>query len=427
MSHGFVSTGLTFPNATTQTTYGAITPPGAFALITGGVGNIPSGWLLCDASYKKTDYPALYSVIGNESNVSQIPAFSSISKTEYYNATLNVSTGDRRVDRIATDNAGRWMVLGDAGQIYYTANNGASWTALGAPTGVGDLYTICYGGGRWVVGGASKIWYSANNGTTWTSGTGVLAQSFYGSAYNSQSNLFLFSTSAGYYQRSTDGGATWTDLGLNLADRVYKLAWGLGYFVAGSNGSNLQWSSNNGSTWNDFGAVVGSDNVNKMRFANGRFFGVGDNGNVMYTKPNSNPSLASSWFWLDLPIRGGTYDTTSELTDVSYDSVTGTWIIGTNTTTTTYWAPDYGQDYLEFYLASGSNSPNGTQAYNDAWAAGGYYMVVGAYDSVNLSYAVVTYNMNTVPTPPSTHFWVSANYQSQGSYNGSVPTNIVKT
>lgn len=432
MAHGFVTTGLSFPDATIQTTAGAITPPGAFALTKG---SIPSGWLQCDAAYSKTTYPALYNVIGNETNGSMLPAFSTLRGPEYFNSGLNVSTGDRRVDRIATSGDGRWMALGDVGRIFYSSNNGTSWTAFGQPTGTGDLYTICYGGNNtWIVGGVSKVWYTSNNGTNWAAGTGVLAQNFYGSAYNSQNNTLLVSTSAGYFQRSTNGGVNWTDLGLNLTDRVYKLAWGGGYFVTGSDGSNIAHSTNNGSSWTDLGALIDSDNVNKMRYYNGRFFGVGDNGNIMYTKQNS-PPISGNWIGTNLPIRGGTFDTTNELTDVSFIDSISCWFIGTNTGTY-YWAYDIGQDNLQFYLGSGSFPSSGQQGFNDSACANGI-LIANHYandGAGGFGEGVVSYNFSSLSTPPNTHFWVSGNYQNEAVYTfgtptitSSAPINIVKT
>jgi photosystem II stability/assembly factor-like uncharacterized protein len=437
MAHGFVTTGLSHPDSTIQTTAGAITPTGAFALTKGSV---PSGWLQCDASYSKTTYPALYAVIGEETNASMLPAFNTFESAGYFDSNnLGVSTGDRRVDRFATSGDGRFMVLADAGKIYYSNSGAVSWTSLGAPTGTGDLYSICYAGGStWIVTGVTKIWFTTNNGTNWTAGTGFVgAQNFWASAYNSQNNTLLVSSSSGYFQRSTDGGATWTDLGLNLADRVYKLAWGDGYFVMGSNGSNISYSTNNGSSWTDLGALVGSDNVNKMRYLNGRFFGVGDNGNIFYTAKNS-PPLAGNWTGTDLPIRGGTFDTTTELTDVSFLSSINCWFIGTNTSTY-YWAYDYGQSSLEFYLGSGAFPVNGQQGYGDSVFGSGrlvtnHYVadgLVDAYGSPTYAYGIVSYVVSPT-TPPNTHFWVSGNYINDGAYvvtgsTSSAPINIVKT
>jgi hypothetical protein len=438
MAHGFVTTGLSFPDSTIQTTAGAVTPTGGFALTKG---SIPSGWLQCDAAYSKTTYAALYAVVGDETNSSMLPAFSTLGTAEYYAAGLGVSTGDRRVDRLATAGDGRVMALGDAGRIFYSSSAGSTWTDLGQPTGTGDLYTVCYvGNNKWIVGGVSKVWHvtiTTNPLATWTQSTGTAAQSYWASAYNSQNNTILLSSSVGYFIRSTDGGASFTDLGLNLTDRVYKLAWGGGYFVSGSNGSNISYSTNNGSTWTDLGALVGADNVNKVRYLNGRFFAVGDNGNIMYTDQNA-PPIAGNWNATDLPIRGGTFDTTSELTDVSFIASIGCWYIGTNTGVH-YWAYDYGQSSLQFYLGSGSLPVNGQQGYSDSVYTSNRLIAnhyvwnnVDSYADGLISYNFAPGSVSNFSTPPNTHFWVSGNYINDATYApagspSSAPINIVKT
>jgi hypothetical protein len=91
-------------------------------------------------------------------------------------------TNTAHISAIAYGN-NRFVAVGGYGKIAYSTDNGITWTAAAdspfpATYANGDwalpyaIYAIAYGGGKWVAGGLEgKMAYSADNGATWTAVT----------------------------------------------------------------------------------------------------------------------------------------------------------------------------------------------------------------------------------------------------------------
>ena len=62
------------------------------------------------------------------------------------------------------------MGVGSDGTVWYTDDDGATWSHLLNVVGLGNnMEDVVYGGDRWVaVGQAGKVWYSTTDINTWT-------------------------------------------------------------------------------------------------------------------------------------------------------------------------------------------------------------------------------------------------------------------
>jgi photosystem II stability/assembly factor-like uncharacterized protein len=434
MAHGLVTTGVSFPDATIQTTAADMTATGTY--IVGAPGQpTPTGWVHAPTTLSKASFPALYNIIGNETNINQLGnvtgAGGGIASYVGFAGDGSVSTGDRRVDRVATNGSGTFIVLGDAGRMFRTTNNGSTWTDLGQVGNTGDVYAITFGNGTFIVTGASKALRSTDNGATWTLtvSPGGLGQNFYSVIYDPSTGRFVASSSAGYFIFSTDNGANWTNTGLNFTDRVYKMAAGQGYIIMGSNGGNFGWSSNGGSSWTqDYFTSAGAQTVNKIIYANNRFFAISDNGDITYTTRNSNPTVVDNWHRKEDPLPSrNTQVAGQELTDIAWIESAKIWIIGTNAGGKWFWAPDFTDGEIPYWYEMTGMHPFGQQVYADS-AVSGNIMIQASYgptpgtddgygNPINRD-GVAVYNFNNLTTPPSTHFHVPANYIATGVYNG---------
>ena len=68
----------------------------------------------------------------------------------------------------------RFVIVGEAGAVHYSDDDGQNWTAGNSGVAVG-LNAVTYtGSNRWVaVGDSGTVLYSDDGGQTWTSGTGT--------------------------------------------------------------------------------------------------------------------------------------------------------------------------------------------------------------------------------------------------------------
>ena len=194
----------------------------------------------------------------------------------------------------------QWVVAGD-GATFATSTDGMIWRDLN-PTvtnGVGSIYSIAYGNGRWVAVGYGKMMYSTD-GINWTgsASNGGISGYVYKVAYgqDGSGNGLWVAAGSGYSNpisnsiaTSTDG-ITWTSRNTNSnfpfnsngSFGARGVAYGNGLWVAvgiGTNamGANSIATSTNGITWtsrdsNAFGSGFG------VAYGNGLWVAVGANG-----------------------------------------------------------------------------------------------------------------------------------------------------
>lgn len=119
------------------------------------------------------------------------------------------------------------MAAGDAGVVALTVDGGQSWSVVTAPSA--DNITGLFFNGLfwWVTTDGGELYYSGNNGTTWTqrsgftgSGTGVLTWVDWLNKFEGMATHTI--AGAGYLLHTIDGGYTWervtvpTNTGFNM-------------------------------------------------------------------------------------------------------------------------------------------------------------------------------------------------------------------
>jgi hypothetical protein len=440
MPHGFTSTGITFADGTVQAQASNIVPVGTMMSVPSGVTN-PAGWINTNAYYSKATYPALNTVLGDETAQDQfeVPSYATYT---FYNES-SASWGDRRSDRMVGRSNGTIIAVGVSGRVFRSTNFGQTFTNLGAVGGSTNAnYTICgNGAGSYLIGGNNMLKYSTNDGISWTTinTPAGLNQNFHGSAYDSVNNQWVLISSAGFVIRSSNL-TTWTNIGVNWADRVYKLAFGViggvGYLVWASDGGWVGWSTNGGASWSiDQFRTIGQQTVNKIRFFNNRFFLVSDNGDIAYTNYGLAPNNVNNWTRQDnfSPTRG-TFNAELELTDVAFCDINKCWIIGTNGGQW-FWGPDVntttGSTIPVWYMRTGMHL-RGQQGVSDSWAQNGHFVQnsygqsgVDGYNNPLYDNGYAYYNLNNVPNKPSQVFWCPS-FRNDVAYFEKTTKHIIK-
>jgi len=116
----------------------------------------------------------------------------------------------------------RYIAVNTTG-VTYVSTDGVTWVATTTSPG-GAAWDIAFGGGTWVVvGPAGAIFYSIDNGVSWSAATNPSADDIYGVNYDALSSDFT--ASGNDWLRSVDGGVTWTILhNLDGVGSVHKVA-----------------------------------------------------------------------------------------------------------------------------------------------------------------------------------------------------------
>ena len=159
---------------------------------------------------------------------------------------------------IAASGSGTFVAACNSGKIARSTNLGQSWTSV-APSyssaggAGGDWQCIAYGNGVFMGGYREYIFRSTNDGVSWSQPTNPAPVGYaISSAANDGGNNWL-ATSYDRLLRSTDNGATWTDLGQKPTPggvkNFYQIAYGNGFWVIGGQSGWIGSSTDNGSTW----------------------------------------------------------------------------------------------------------------------------------------------------------------------------------
>ena len=194
--------------------------------------------------------------------------------------TENIPSG---VTVVQTD--GTNFVLGTSNGSLYNSSDGRTWTIRRTPpdTFSERIVGIAYGDGRWIAtvrtGTSSKrgLWYSTNNGASWTFITAASQLGGNGAEEIEFVNgTFLTYTSPiGLY--SSTNGTTWTARSLPSGVTLFSTFHGAGGFFFGStantgSGSTAMdgrvYTSPDGVTWTQ-GAAIGP--INYIAFGDGRY------------------------------------------------------------------------------------------------------------------------------------------------------------
>lgn len=435
MSHGIISTGISFPDGTTQNTAAAITPVG-MVLTCAPNTTTPNGWANANGALSKTAYPILYNFLGNLDNAAQIASDMSSWKTGNI-ASLNdwvPQPVTYQGSKFASNGAGTFIWIGDAGRVYRSTDSGTTWT-VSNPTAIGstDMFGVGYGNGKFVIAGTSKVVYSNDNGATWTAGTMTAAT---GNCVAYGNGIWVMGCSAGIIQKSTDG-VTFAQSFDTGAQVHYAIAFSNGYFAIGGADGQV-FTSTDGVTWttqlSNLAAAGGTtENIHDLKFGGGRFFGAAENGIIVYTNDN-NPSSG----WNATKPNVGTV-ANNDFETCAYIDPLGIWVWADAAAGEVVWT----SNFTNFYLITGQVgdatptyiSMNYEPVANKLFISG--QRINGAtYDTYG-AFVAYTYGtgmfVHTNPVaiaraggPPSTHFWVSPNYANAGSYYGQTAKILIK-
>lgn len=115
--------------------------------------------------------------------------------------------------RIAANGLGGFVLVGTSGFIAHSADGGATWTqrASGTATALADVAFNVAGVGIAVGETANQVLRTTDGGLTWSAVGVDLGYSGVAVAFADSSTVVAFNRFTGY-RRSTDGGLTWADL-----------------------------------------------------------------------------------------------------------------------------------------------------------------------------------------------------------------------
>jgi hypothetical protein len=207
--------------------------------------------------------------------------------TPLTNLTTAVS-GIDHLNAIATDNAGKWVASGSGGDTAFSNDNGATWTAVSNISSEGNtVEVLTYVNSQWVAMTSKGKMVTSSNGTTWSAPVIILSE---GSGIRSavySTGRWVVAGEDGKAAYSNDNGATWTSIDLKFGTTdINSIAFnGSNCWIAigGEGEGKTAWSAD-GITWTAF-TEPKFTGIGGLRYANGRWFGIGADGKMIYADP----------------------------------------------------------------------------------------------------------------------------------------------
>jgi len=180
------------------------------------------------------------------------------------------------------------------GKVYYSLNNGSTWTATPQSPGSGSPVNSIFATNTTLYAGCqnANVYYSFNNGGNW----GQTSQPD-GSAVNSvfaTSDTLYVGTANGNVMYSTNWGATWNATSAkpdgSTVNSIFVVSAQMLY--AGTANGNVMYSTNGGATWNVTIAKPDTSAVTSV-FVTSNALYIGTSDAYVYT----NTSLTGSNAW----------------------------------------------------------------------------------------------------------------------------------
>lgn len=220
------------------------------------------------ATYLKSSYPALSSIVGNIEDGGT--AWTAGSGPSY-------SAGSGGYGQPLDYLNGLWLLGGYTGSTaeIRTSSDGITFTQRSSGSSSGGSYqAFSYGAGLFVAVGYSGDLRTSPDGTTWANRTSQFGSgAIQGVAFNG-SNLFVAAGSGTSHNIATSAdGITWTGRGQAMSTGTFKgLAYGAGLFVGVTNASPAEIkTSTDGITWTGRTNPLTGAGV-MVRFVNGEFW-----------------------------------------------------------------------------------------------------------------------------------------------------------
>ncbi len=199
----------------------------------------------------------------------------------------------RNLTGIACSPTGSFVVVGSSGTML-TSTNARDWRLISSP-GREEIQSLAYGKGRFVAVGGSPHYVgggagsatalTSTDGITWRATLTNLIDQLSGVAYGNQ--LWVACGDDGQIFVSPDA-IRWVNHSLPPTTHdLNNLVYGNGRFVAFSRFRDLVYYSVNGMRWRSQ-TVPRASQVNKVKFLNNTFFGLGENGLVLSSRDGVN-------------------------------------------------------------------------------------------------------------------------------------------
>ena len=165
----------------------------------------------------------------------------------------DIKFAGEEISDVTTNASGQLLVGTNAGWIYFSADDGASWTKRGARfEKYVSVYRIAVDSKDRLFAGATTygMFLSTNNGSTWTAagGSGLASPNIFSIAINGFDHVYA-GTTYGLFV-STDNGGNWVKVNCQFST---KIIYGIAFSSKGNIFVNAQQelfrSTNGGATW----------------------------------------------------------------------------------------------------------------------------------------------------------------------------------
>ena len=320
----------------------------------------------------------------------------------------------------AAGNTTTAVIVGAAGQIYYSTN-GTSWTAA-TGSGSTDFHAITWSGSQFLAVNTGGTYYTSPTGATWTAGSaiGVVSSSTpNGLIYSSLASLYIGITGSTNVKTSSNGvtwvlsstlsetpthivsngtsiiacsfsnsnkydystnGTTWTAKTLPIANSQFLLNYittdGTNYIAVGNQGIIL--TSSDGLTWSN--AKMRTSNLlpaTLVKKLNSEYVSVSPYvaSPTLYPTFLSNSSINGSWN--TAPILGSGTGNSTAIYDVDYNPAGPLWVAcGTDGTHPSTWSSPDGINWTVGTQSSTWTGYNASTAYGQRIVWTGTYWIV---------------------------------------------------
>jgi ligand-binding sensor domain-containing protein len=177
--------------------------------------------------------------------------------------------------------------------VFYNNKLNAQWVEKNDGLYGGTIYSMLPNGNNLYVGADGGIFYSTDNGITWTaSRAGLPPNSAIVSFTTSGASLYVGTNNAGVF-RSIDNGVNWSASSAGLPENkvVTSLAYSAGSIYAGTTGGVFR-SIDNGANWTPASAGLSNTNIRSIAVSAGNLY-IGTYGSGIFRSINSGASWAA--------------------------------------------------------------------------------------------------------------------------------------
>jgi hypothetical protein len=158
--------------------------------------------------------------------------------------------------------------------VFFSANNGAGWTAANAGLATHTVFRAFAVKGDTIFAGADGggVFFSADDGKNWTAVNAGLKSKYVWSLAISGSALFAGIYGGGVFL-STNNGTSWTEVNNGLTNlEVWSLAVSDGTVFAGTDEGHVFQSANNGTQWTEVNSGLPIKDVTSLAVSGGTIF-----------------------------------------------------------------------------------------------------------------------------------------------------------